>query len=297
MITKSLIFALLAQWFGIDGQVRDARTHREVSYARVIISDMRVPLDHQYTDPNGRFRFLLPTGRYIMRVESVDYDSATVAVDLTTSSNAGPVIIELTRREERPQGPPEVLPLSKYLVPKAAQREFENARKEATKKDCAKAIPHFETGLRLFDQDATAFNDLGNCYRRMGMMDLAERSFKSATRLSSSVYIPLNLAEVYTAQKRFDEAEAVLLENIRRTPGDGDAHYGLAIFYFNRDGWMRQKRLRSKRTVALIRFPIFTCFWRGFIHESMIRRQSCRNWKCISRRIRTVRRARKCAAL
>jgi tetratricopeptide (TPR) repeat protein len=45
----------------------------------------------------------------------------------------------------------------------------------------------------------------------------------------------LNLAEVYSAQKRFEEAEAVLLDAIRKQPGAGDAYYGLALIYAAQD--------------------------------------------------------------
>src|SRR5262249_211987 len=45
-------------------------------------------------------------------------------------------------------------------------------------------------------------------------------------------YIAMNLAEVYTAQKRFGDAETVLLETIGRAKGDGDVYYALAAAYY-----------------------------------------------------------------
>src|SRR5262249_7103506 len=109
--------------------------------------------------------------------------------------------------------------------------EFDRARKEIKQDHCADAIGHFERGLRAFDTDAAAYNDLGNCYRKLNRLDQAEASFKRARELSNSVFIALNLAEVYTAQRRFDDAKAVLNEAIAKKTDSGDAFYGLTLVY------------------------------------------------------------------
>ena len=143
-----------------------------------------------------------------------------------------PVVIELNRRKTESTGLPPVVSLRELLVPESARKEFDRARNEARRRDCPKAIGHFEKGLRAFDQDASAQNELGNCYRKLGQLDRAEDSFKSARALSDSVYVSLNLAEVYTAQGRFKEAETLLTETILKKPNAGDAYYGLALVYF-----------------------------------------------------------------
>ena len=88
------------------------------------------------------------------------------------------------------------------------------------------------TRKKLKRVDVSALNERGNRYRRLGQLDKAEACFKSAFEQSNSVYVALNLADVYTAQKRFDEAKAVLSLAARRTPESGDAYYGLALVYF-----------------------------------------------------------------
>jgi tetratricopeptide (TPR) repeat protein len=64
-------------------------------------------------------------------------------------------------------------------------------------------------------------------------LDHAEESFKRALSLTDSPYVALNLAEVYRAQRRPAEAEAVLLETVRKQPRAGDAYYGLALIYLS----------------------------------------------------------------
>jgi tetratricopeptide (TPR) repeat protein len=134
--------------------------------------------------------------------------------------------------KNRSTGMPPVVSL-RHLIPERARKEFDRARAEVSREDCAKAVGHFESGLRAFAQDASALNDLGNCYRKLGRLDRAEDSFKRAGALSNSVYIGLNLAEVYTAQERFKDAERVLLDAISKQPNAGDAYYGLALVYFD----------------------------------------------------------------
>jgi tetratricopeptide (TPR) repeat protein len=217
----------------ITGQVRDLRTHNPVAMARVELLSARTPIDVELTDSDGRFRLLyLAAGAYTILVNHVEYQTSSIEID--ASAAAFPVLVELARRRVV-EPPPSVKPLREYLVPKGAQKEFDRGRESVKQQDCIAAIVHFEKGLRLFDGDASAHNELGNCYRKLGRLDRAEDSFKRARALTPSVYVALNLAEVYTAQRRFDEAEALLLSTIKQTPEAGDAYYGLALVYIEED--------------------------------------------------------------
>ena len=60
-------------------------------------------------------------------------------------------------------------------------------------------------------------------------MALAQEAYyKEAAGLTSSVYPALNLADIYTKQRRIREAEEVLTTAIRRNPLAGDGYLGLA---------------------------------------------------------------------
>jgi tetratricopeptide (TPR) repeat protein len=225
---------MVAQFAAIDGQVRDIRTRQAIPFARVELLLAQTPIDWQYTDHDGRFHFTrLGASLYRISVVLDGYEPALAEVD--TSVSSFPMTIELLQKKTLPQSGQLIISTREYLMPDGARKEFDRARKDAKKQDCASAVRHFENGLRRFDQDASAHNDLGNCYRNLGKLDRAEESFKRAHALSESQYVALNLAELYMVQRRPDEAEAVLLETIRKQPRSGDAYYGLAIIYFAQD--------------------------------------------------------------
>jgi len=231
MFTQLLLLAITTQNVAIEGHVRDARTHSALAFATVELESVRLPLEQQNTDLDGRFRFgSVAEGRYTLHVTRAGYHSSSLELDVPTT--LFPINVELVQKQSTTSASRAVVSIRDYMIPKKARKEFDLARKEAGQQDCSKAIAHFENGLRAFDQDASVHNDLGNCYRKLGLLDRAEDSFKRATALSDSVYVALNLAEVYTAKHRYEDAENVLSEAIRRQPNSGDAYYGLAIVYF-----------------------------------------------------------------
>jgi tetratricopeptide (TPR) repeat protein len=175
-------------------------------------------------------------------VDHADYQASSIEID--APAVAFPVFVDLVRKRVV-ETKPSVKPLREYLVPKGAQKEFDRGRDSARQQDCGNAIVHFEKGIRLFDGDASAHNELGNCYRKLGRLDRAEDSFKRARALTDSVYVALNLAEVYTSQRRLDEAEALLLEAIKHRPEAGDGYYGLALVY------MQENRVEDAEAAAL----------------------------------------------
>jgi predicted Zn-dependent protease len=229
MITHTLIFALLSQVSAIEGEVRDSRTHTPIPFARVELFRSQTPVTRQSTGPDGRFQFgFLPPAHYVIAVDVSGYEPTSM--DFESEMSVLPMIIEVTRKRVSPSDQQPVVSINQ-LMPKSAMKEFDRARKEIKQDHCAEAIGHFQRGLRAFDTDAAAYNDLGNCYRKLNHLDQAEASFKRARELSNSVFVALNLAEVYTAQRRFDDAKAVLNEAIAKKPTSGDAFYGLMLVY------------------------------------------------------------------
>ncbi len=234
---------MLAQFGTLNGRVVDARSHAAIPFASVELWHLQAPLDREYTDVDGRFHFqYLGAGVYTILVDREGYERSSVEVP--TSEITFPVTVELIPKKA-PSTKAAVTSLRDYLVPKGARKEFDRARSEAKQQNCSKAIDHFEQGLRIFGQDASAYNDLGNCYRKIEQFERAEDSFKRARALSDSIYVSLNLAEVYTAQNRFKDAESVLLETIQRKPNAGDAYYGLALVY------LQEGRSADAEAVAL----------------------------------------------
>src|SRR5262245_10523683 len=139
MITQSIVFAFLMQIATVDGQVRDARTHVAIPFAKVEISAGQIPIEQQFTDGQGRFHFrYVSSGRYMISVVHSTYESTLVELDVPASTF--PVIIELARRKTPAASGAPVISLRTLLVPDRARKNFERARKEAQRQDCRKAI-------------------------------------------------------------------------------------------------------------------------------------------------------------
>ena len=119
-----------------------------------------------------------------------------------------------------------------YLIPKAARQDFDRGRKQQRQSKCVEALVYFERAVKAYPQYAAAHNEMGNCYVQLGLLDGAERSFKQAVELATTVYPSMNLADVYVQQKRFEDARAVLNSTIRAHAGEGDPYYALALTYF-----------------------------------------------------------------
>ena len=113
-----------------------------------------------------------------------------------------------------------------------------------------------------------AHNDLGNCYRRLWPVDRAENEFKQAQMLSDSVYVVLNLAEAYTAQrtiprkpKRFSSKQS------KTSRSSATPYYGLTLVYSARSRRTGGGRRPSGRPVVLTRLRICTWCWPRFTGE------------------------------
>jgi len=180
-------------------------------------------------------------GHYTISVSVDGYNPLAIVVDQGDQKR---VDLELRRTPAPPQLRGTVS-VGEYLMPKTARKEFDLAQKDIQRQDCLSAIAHLESGLRLYAQDPTALNRLGNCHRQLGDFQGAETAFKQAMALSDEAFIVMNLAETYTARQRFDEAENVLMEGLRKKPGSGDIYYALAAAYF------KQGRLDDAEIAAL----------------------------------------------
>jgi hypothetical protein len=117
MLTQSLILALATQLATIEGQVRDARTHAAIPFARIELWRGQIPVDQRYTDADGKFRFAqLASSRYTIAVDYVGYESSSIELDLTSS--VFPAMVGLVRKKTAGTNLRPVISVREYLVPK-----------------------------------------------------------------------------------------------------------------------------------------------------------------------------------
>ena len=126
-----------------------------------------------------------------------------------------------------------------YLAaPPEARREFDKGIARAQKGDYSGAVAHLKRASQLDAQFLTAWNDLGSNYLRLQKNDLAESAFRKALEINKDFAPALfNLGLLCNSQKRFSEAEAVLVRftELEATEWQGffeagNAHFGLAQF-------------------------------------------------------------------
>ena len=218
----------------VSGSVKDAAGIGVMGPVTLRLKSFGVLVREQYT-ADGHFEFLgLAPGRYTIFASAPQFEETEVPL----IASADDEIVLTLRPRTRSVGTPRLtIPVSELHIPKTARRQFETARESMRKNDLLAAIAAYKQAIATFDDYAEAHNNLGNCYIKAGAALLAEESFKRAIALTPAIHPVLNLADLYTNQGRFSEAEDVLVHGIQRSPSEGNGYYGLAILRF------RQQRL------------------------------------------------------
>jgi tetratricopeptide (TPR) repeat protein len=230
----------------IAGQVFAESKAQSLAGARVRLLRFGVVLEETRTSDSGVFEFrAIGEGRYTVEAEAPGFAPVTVEAGPKQASEAVFLFIDLRRRQADRTDGAKTVSVADLLIPKAALREFDRARERQRRFDCAAALKHFKNALKAYSSYAAAHNEMGNCYVQLGDNDRAEESFKQAIALDNTVYPSMNLADLYAQARRFDDARGVLEQAIRSNPGEGDAHYALALVYF------KEGRIREAESAAI----------------------------------------------
>jgi tetratricopeptide (TPR) repeat protein len=233
----TLIFPAVGHTAGtstISGRVFGETPGQGITGARLRLLLLNTVMEDRLTDAFGEFEFSgLPAGRYIIEVNAPGYLPSIVEANPGESRETVYLFIGLKRLRDKETRVAETISVAEFLIPKRAREEFERAKKQQEKSNCAGALKHLEQAVKTYSQYTAAHNEMGNCYVRLGKLDRAEGSFKQAVALATTVYPSINLADLYVQQRRFEEARAVLNAAIRSNPGQGDAYYALALTYFD----------------------------------------------------------------
>jgi tetratricopeptide (TPR) repeat protein len=224
----------------IEGTVR-ASKNAPISDVTIQVLRQQFVIMERRTGSDGRFSFHnLLNGSYVLRVRATGYKEQDVEVLLLLPESRDVLEVELKPLEGIPSiSPGGTIAASTLKIPGGAKSEFEKGLEERRRGQCAKAIPRFQKAIAAFESYGDAHNELGNCFKEVGELSKAEESFKKAIQHSLTIYPSLNLADLYSGQRRYAEGEAVLRKSMTLHPGEGDLYFGLGKLHFDQ-GQMKQ---------------------------------------------------------
>jgi len=229
----------------IDGEVRIGSARGLAKPATVQLLHERQIVYEQFTGLDGRFEFHgVAPNHYVIRAIYESMPEADVAVDLMAGSISYRVPITINPPKTKSEKA-SVVSVDQLLIPAAARHEYEEGLKDRKVGLCDKAVPHLQKAVQIAPKYGEAYNEIGNCLKTQGNFMEAESAFKKAIEQNATIYPTMNLADLYVAQKKFDQAAQAVEASIAKNPNEGDLLFALARIYFE------QGRMKEAETTAL----------------------------------------------
>ncbi len=195
-------------------------------------------------DGSFGFRSLLP-GSYTVVVEGGDvYETVreVVYIDGEGSRPRSGVVLPSAARSFRVQvhlqpkrtieanAKPGVINAALAGVPEAARKAYEKSLALSETGDSKKAIEQLKLAISYHPAFPVALNELGVQYIKVGDVDSALASLRSAVKLDPEGFSPrLNYGIALLQKKMFGEAKAQLEEALQRNPNSATAHLYMGI--------------------------------------------------------------------
>ncbi len=217
----------------VSGHVRIADLNEPARNVTVRLERFSGGLVEQMnTDNQGRFRFTgLQRGYYTVVVEAPGFTAARQQADLQILFRAF-LMFELTRDKPIPEL--SSLAVIDARVPEPARNEFAKARAALLEKKPKDAIPHLEKATFHYPEFFDAHLMLATSYMDLREWARAEAALRRALDIkpdhSAAV---IWLGEVYWRQKRYDEAEKVLLNGLELNDKSWHGHFTLSRLYWD----------------------------------------------------------------
>ena len=221
-------------------EVRDETGHPLAGTTKVRLERQDGTLiEERETDQEGRIHFSdLPRAPVFVVVSREGYSS--VRQELGSRQALRDIFISITLvKAPSPKGETPSSPqvrVKDLPMPRAARREHDKGMKYARKGLYDEAANHFQAAAEIYPQSPTLWNDLGTDYLRLQKPDLAESAFRKAMEADKG-FAPVlfNLGLLYDSQKKFAQAEGVLVQFTMLEPGRwegyselGNIHLGMA---------------------------------------------------------------------
>lgn len=109
---------------------------------------------------------------------------------------------------------------------------YSKAINESDKENYKKAIEYFESALKIDDQFAFAWDNLGLCYRKIGNYDKAIEAYNKSLEIDPIGAMPLqNIAIVYQYKKEYKKAIESYEKLIVIDKNNPEIYYGIGQVY------------------------------------------------------------------
>ncbi len=211
-------------------------------------------LQETFTDLDGRFQISnIYTGKYRLVIKLRGYEEAQQAVEfLGRGGNTRRVMIEL-----KPEANPNVIAaattvsVAQLQVPEKADKEYRKGKEKLKEQKYADAIKCFRKAVEAYPAFCEARSDLGLAYRLAGDPVSAEKEYRECLRQDDAyLYARLNLADLYAATGRQEEAIQLLEATILIHPKEGEPHVALGKVYVDA-GRLDQAEAECRKAVDL----------------------------------------------
>lgn len=188
-------------------------------------------VDQIDTDSTGRFRFgNIQRGYYKVIINAPGLRPAQQDADLQVMFRAF-LIFELTPENT---GPNALVDVIDARAPAEARAELTRGREALGRKKYQDGVDHLQKAIAVYPEFYEAHMYLGTALLDAREWKKAETVFQRAVELKTgSAPAMLSLGEVYWRQKRYEEAEKILLEGLKLDDKSWHGHFTLARLYFD----------------------------------------------------------------
>lgn len=195
-----------------------------------------------FTDNLGQVEFsrVVAHQSYIVRVSKEGYAVAELQFDTLRGESMKRVNVPLQRLEPREAVlAGDTVSVQQLAVPPPAIKEFtEGMNLLRERNDPKRSLRHFERAIALFPSYAEAFFMLGMAHLQLNDSEQAQAALEKARELNPKALEPYYpLAVLLVSQKRYDEAERLLLQAMGMDQQDWKWPFELARCYGNSGQW------------------------------------------------------------
>lgn len=218
--------------FTVTGSVREAEGNRPLEFVQVDLYTLRAGVvASATTNSNGNFAFSdVPPGTYYLVVEEKGYEPLQEELNLSRQ----PLGIQLSLRpagllDRVPVG--DIVSKRELLIPRRAREAMERGMSLLHgKSDYRGSLAQFQRAVREYPEYYEAYAQMGVAYMNLGESAQSEKMLRTSIEMSEHGYADalFTLAAVYSAEKRFAEAEPLAREAVKIAPNSWPANHELA---------------------------------------------------------------------